>query len=75
MTLWFATAPTQKVGTFEVKSGKKTLLRKFQPAIPASGAVAEARTFTVKAKGGLALDFISGTTDARVSMIEIERLR
>lgn len=75
VTLWFATAPTQKPGTFEVKSGKKTLLRKFQPAIPASGAVAEARTFTVKAKGGLALDFISGTTDARVSMIEIERLR
>lgn len=75
VTLWFATAPTQKPGTFEVKSGKNTLLRKFQPAIPASGAVAEARTFTVKAKGGLALDFISGTTDARVSMIEIERLR
>lgn len=75
VTLWFATAPTQKPGTFEVKSGKRTLLRKFQPAIPASGAVAEARTFTVKAKGSLALDFISGTTDARVSMIEIERLR
>jgi beta-galactosidase len=75
VTLWFATPSTQQPGTFEVKSDKKALLRKFQPAIPASGAVAEAKVFTVKAKGELALDFVSGTTDARVSMIEIERLR
>lgn len=75
VTLWFASPSTQQPGTFEVKSGKKALLRKFQPAIPASGAVAEAKVFTVKAKGELALDFVSGTTDARVSMIEIERLR
>lgn len=75
VTLWFATDAAQKPGTFEVKSGNKALLRKFQPAIPASGAVAEARAFTIKAKGGLALDFVGGTTDARISMIEIERLR
>lgn len=75
VTLWFATDAAQTPGTFEVKSGKKALLRKFQPAIPASGAVSEAKAFTVKAEGGLALDFISGTTDARISMIEIERLR
>lgn len=75
VTLWFATDAAQKAGTFDVKSGKKALLRKFQPAIPASGAVAEAKVFTIKAKGELALDFVSGTSDARVSMIEIERLR
>lgn len=75
VTLWFATASAQKPGTFEVRNGRKILLRKFQPAIPASGAVAEARAFTVRAKGTLALDFVPGSGDARVSMIEIERLR
>ncbi|MFN3456621.1 MAG: glycoside hydrolase family 2 TIM barrel-domain containing protein [Novosphingobium sp.] len=75
VTLWFATASTQLPGTFDVRSGKKALLRKLQPAIPASGAVAEARVFKVKAKGSLALDFVPGTGEARVSMIEIERLR
>lgn len=75
VTLWFATDAAQKAGTFDVKSGRKALLRKFRPAIPASGAVAEARAFKLRAKGELALDFVSGTTDARVSMIEIERLR
>ncbi|NLR73020.1 DUF4982 domain-containing protein [Novosphingobium sp. ERN07] len=75
ITLWFATPSTQKPGVFEVKIGKKAVLRSFQPAIPAAGAVAESKVFTVKAKGGLALDFTSGTGDARVSMIEIERLR
>ncbi len=75
VTLWFATPATQKAGTFDVRSGKKTLLRKFQPAIPASDAVAEARSFTINAKGMISLDFVKGTDDARVSMIEIERLR
>lgn len=75
VTLWFATAADQKPGTFEVRSGKKALLRKFQPAIPASGAVAEAKAITLKAKGTLALDFAPGTAEPRVSMIEIERLR
>jgi len=75
VTLWFATPSTQKPGTFDVTIGRKAVLRKFQPATPAAGAVAEAKTFTVKAKGGLALDFTAGTGDARVSMIEIERLR
>lgn len=75
VTLWFATAAGQKPGNFDVRSGKKTLLRAFQPAIPASGAVAEAKSFKVRAKGGLSLDFVAGTGEARVSMIEVERLR
>ncbi|MCX7283136.1 MAG: DUF4982 domain-containing protein [Novosphingobium sp.] len=75
VTLWFATPAAQKPGTFDVKSGKKVLLRKFQPAIPASGAVAEAKSFTIAARDTLPLDFVNGTGDARVSMIEIERLR
>lgn len=75
VTLWFATAATQKPGAFTVASGGKTVLRNYQPAIPASGAVAEARTFTVKAKGGVALDFVAGTGAARVAMIELKRLR
>lgn len=75
VTLWFATPSAQKPGAFVVKTGKKTVLRRFQPAIPASGTVAEAKAFTVKAKGTLALEFVAGTGDARVSMIEIERLR
>lgn len=75
VTMWFATAANQKVGAFDVRQGKKALLRGFQPAIPATGAVAEAKTFTIKAKGGLSLDFVAGTGDARVSMIEIEKLR
>lgn len=75
VTLWFATAATQTPGTFDVKSGNKTLLRKFQTAIPATGSVAESRTFTLKSKGTLLIDFLAGTTEARVSMIEIERLR
>jgi beta-galactosidase len=75
VTLWFATPAEQKPGTFDVKIGRKAMLRSFQPAIPATGAVAESRAFTVKAKGGLSLDFTGGTGDARVSMIEIERLR
>lgn len=75
VTLWFATDAAQKPGTFEVRAGKKALLRNFQPAIPATGVAAEAKVFKIKAKGGLTLDFISGTTDARISMIEIERLR
>lgn len=52
-----------------------SLLRSFQPAIPASGAVAEAKAFTIKAKVTLALDFVPGSGGPRVSMIEIERLR
>ncbi|WP_372731420.1 sugar-binding domain-containing protein [Novosphingobium sp.] len=73
--LWFATASTQKAGAFDVKIGKKTVLRSFRPAIPVSGAVTEAKIFTVKAKGTLAFDFVAGSGDARVSMIEIERVR
>lgn len=75
VTLWFATSSTQKSGDFTVKSGKKVFLRNYQPAVPTSGAVAEAKAFTVSAKGEVALDFIPGTGEARVSMIEIERLR
>jgi beta-galactosidase len=75
VTLWFATAATQKAGTFDVKHGKKALLREFQPAIPAMGAVAEAKAFTINVKSGIALDFMAGTGEARVSMIEIEKLR
>lgn len=75
VTLWFATSATQSPGTFDVKSGGKPLLRKFQPVIPAAGAAAESRTFTMKAKGTLALDFVAGTGEAQVSMIEIEHLR
>ena len=75
VTLWFATSSAQKPGTFEVSSGSKLLLRGFQPAIPASGVAAESRVFTIKAKDVLQLDFVSRTAEARVSMIEIERLR
>lgn len=75
VTLWFATAAGQKPGTFDVRSGGKAVLRRFEPVIPASGAVAEARSVKVRAKGGLSLEFAPGTGDARVSMIEIERLR
>lgn len=75
VTLWFATPANQAQGTFAVRSGEKALLRSFQPAIPASGAVAEAKSFMIKAKGAVVLDFIAGTGEARVSMIEFERLR
>ena len=75
VTLWFATPSTQQPGTFEVKSGNKTLLRQYQPAIPTEKAVAEAKHFTIAAQDRIALDFVPGTGDARVSMIEIERLR
>lgn len=74
VTLWFATDAGQKPGTFEVKSGKKVLLRKFQPAIPTSGVAAQSKVVTLKTKGGLALDFVAGSAEARVSMIEIEQL-
>ncbi len=75
VTLWFGTPSTQEPGAFDVKGGGRTLLRGFAPAIPVSGAVAQARTFTLRAKSGLALDFIARSGEARVSMIEIERLR
>jgi beta-galactosidase len=75
VTLWFAAAADRKPGTFEVKSGSKVLLRKFQPVAPASGAAAEVKAFTLKAKDAIALDFMPGTGEASVSMIEIERLR
>lgn len=75
VTFWFATSSTQKSGDFSVKSGKKPLLRNYQPTVPASGAVAEAKAFTLSAKSEVALDFIPGSGDARVSMIEIERLQ
>lgn len=75
VTLWFATSSAQTPGAFDVKNGKRTLLRGFQPAIPAAGTAAQAKAFTVKVRGGLPLDFIAGSGEARVSMIEIERLR
>jgi beta-galactosidase len=75
VTLWFATPADRKPGSFDVKSGKRVLLQKFQPTIPATTIAAESKSFRIKAKGKLDLDFIAGTTDAHVSMIEIERMR
>lgn len=75
VTLWFATSSAQKPGTFDIGSGSKLLLRGFQPTIPASGVAAQSKVFTITAKDVLQLDFVSRTAEARVSMIEIERLR
>lgn len=75
VTLWFASAAGQKPGSFDVKHNGKALLKAFQPAIPASAATAEARSFTIRTTGDITLDFMSGSGDARVSLIELQRVR
>lgn len=75
LTLRFATPAGQKPGGFEVRHDGKALLRNFQPVIPASGAAAEVRSFTLRSNGEVRLDFVAGTGAARVSLIELQRLR
>lgn len=75
VTLWFATHSGQMRGHFDVKSNGTTLLRQFEPTIPSSGAVAEAKSFALASNGFLKLDFLAGSADARVSLIEVQRAR